>query len=166
MALTDKKRRFVDALLSGASNRDAAIAAGYSERTASQAGSKLAKDEAVLAEIGGRLKGRQVQAGQVKPERKVKAQPAAAPVDDGEDDVPLSTTDDPREFLTELMNANGADMRMRLEAAKTLMPYVHGKVADAGKKDIKKKAAEEAGKGRYAQGKPPAGKPALTMVKG
>ena len=51
MALTDKKRRFADALMSGASNRDAAIQAGYSEKTASQAGSKLAKAREAGARI-------------------------------------------------------------------------------------------------------------------
>ncbi|XBG32168.1 terminase small subunit [Pseudomonas sp. 13.2] len=72
MALTDKKRRFVDALLSGASNRESAIAAGYSEKTASQAGSKLAKDPDVLAEVGRRLKQKQASSTEVKPSRKVK----------------------------------------------------------------------------------------------
>ncbi|MFJ3153510.1 terminase small subunit [Pseudomonas protegens] len=163
MALTDKKRRFVDALQSGATNREAAIAAGYSEKTASQAGSKLAKDEDVLTEFGRRLKQRQVPSAEVKPPRKVKDTP---PMGGEPDELSLAHTDDPREFLTELMNADGADLRMRLEAAKTLMPYAHGKVADQGKKDAKQKAAEEAGKGKYAQGKPPAAKPSLTMVKG
>ncbi|MGY5333052.1 terminase small subunit [Pseudomonas protegens] len=163
MALTDKKRRFVDALLSGATNRVAAVAAGYSEKTASQAGSKLAKDQDVLAEVGRRLKQKQAVSSEVKPARKVKGEDAQE-VDLAE--VELSRTDDPRVFLTELMNADGADMRMRLEAAKTLMPYAHGKVADQGKKDQKAEAAKEAGKGKYSQGKPPAGKPSLSMVKG
>lgn len=163
MALTDKKRRFVDALLSGASNREAAIAAGYSEKTASQAGSKLAKDEDVLTEIGRRLKQKQSTSAEVKPGRKVKGEPVEEEVGA---DVELTHTDDPRVFLTELMNADGADMRMRLEAAKTLMPYSHGKVADQGKKDQKAEAAKEAGKGKYSQGKPPQGKPSLSMVKG
>ncbi|MGV2835400.1 terminase small subunit [Pseudomonas shirazensis] len=163
MALTDKKRRFVDALLSGASNREAAIAAGYSEKTASQAGSKLAKDPDVLAEVGRRLKQKQATSAEVKPSRKVKDDGV---VEEGADEVELTHTDDPRVFLTELMNADGADMRMRLEAAKTLMPYAHGKVADQGKKDQKAEAAKEAGKGKYSQGKPPPGKPSLSMVKG
>ena len=51
-------------------------------------------------------------------------------------------------------------MRMRLEAAKTLMPYVHGKVADQGKKEQKAEAAKQVGKGKYSQGKPP-----LSVVK-
>ncbi|AJG13790.1 hypothetical protein RK21_02282 [Pseudomonas plecoglossicida] len=163
MALTDKKRRFVDALLSGASNREAAIAAGYSEKTASQAGSKLAKDPDVLAEVGRRLKRKQAASAEVKPGRKVKGDDLA----EGEsEEVALTHTDDPKAFLTELMNADGVDMRMRLEAAKTLMPYSHGKVADQGKKEQKAEAAKEAGKGKYSQGKPPAGKPSLSMVKG
>lgn len=158
MALTDKKRRFVDALLSGKTNREAAIAAEYSEKTASQAGSKLAKDPDVLAEVGRRLKQNKPVSPEVKPVPKVK--PEAMPANEVVE-VELSTTDDPREFLTELMNADGADLRMRLEAAKTLMPYVHGKVADQGKKDQRAEAAKQAGKGRYAQGKPP-----LSVVKG
>ncbi|AZL74536.1 terminase small subunit [Pseudomonas oryziphila] len=163
MALTDKKRRFVDALLSGATNREAAIAAGYSEKTASQAGSKLAKDPDVLTEVGRRLKQKQETSVEVKPGRKVKGDD---PAQDEQGDVVLTHTDDPRAFLTELMNADGADMRMRLEAAKTLMPYSHGKVADQGKKEQKADAAKEAGKGKYSQGKPPPGKPSLSMVKG
>lgn len=163
MALTDKKRRFVDALLSGATNREAAIAAGYSERTASQAGSKLAKDEDVLTEVGRRLKQKQASSVEVKPPRKVKGVELEA---EESAELTLTKTDDPRDFLTELMNADQADMRMRLEAAKTLMPYTHGKVADQGKKEQKAEAAKEVGKGKYSQGKPPAGKPSLSMVKG
>lgn len=157
MALTDKKRRFVDALLSGATNREAAIAAGYSEKTASQAGSKLAKDPDVLAEVGRRLKQKQASSSEVKPSRKVKAE---RPQEQHADELSLTETDDPRAFLTELMNSEGADMRMRLEAAKTLMPYVHGKVADQGKKEQKAEAAKQVGKGKYSQGKPP-----LSVVK-
>lgn len=158
MALTDKKRRFVDALLSGASNREAAIAAGYSEKTASQAGCKLAKDEDVLSEIGRRLKQKQAASAEVKPSRKVKGGDAP---EEEQPEVALTHTDDPKAFLTELMNADGVDMRMRLEAAKTLMPYSHGKVADQGKKDQKAEAAKEAGKGKYQKGRAP-----LTVVKG
>ena len=158
MALTDKKRRFVDALLSGATNREAAIAAGYSEKTASQAGSKLAKDEHVLTEIGRRLKHKSSPSAEVKPSGKVKPE---SPENEQPEELSLTETDDPRAFLTELMNADGADLRMRLEAAKTLMPYVHGKVADQGKKEQKAEAAKQVGKGRYSQGKPP-----LSVVKG
>ena len=51
MALTSRKRAFIAALREGASNRDAAVAAGYSEKTASAAGSRLVKDKDVAAEL-------------------------------------------------------------------------------------------------------------------
>jgi len=144
-------------LLSGASNRESAIAAGYSEKTASQAGSKLAKDPDVLAEVGRRLKQKQASSTEVKPSLKVKDE---QPQDLQTGELSLTETDDPRAFLTELMNAEGADMRLRLEAAKTLMPYSHGKVADQGKKEQKAEAAKQVAKGKYSQGKPP-----LSVVK-
>ncbi|WP_269764983.1 terminase small subunit [Burkholderia ubonensis] len=43
MALTARKRKFADALMAGRSNKAAAIAAGYSAATASQAGSRLVR---------------------------------------------------------------------------------------------------------------------------
>ena len=49
MALTGKKKAFADAVLAGKSNKDAAVAAGYSEKTASAAGSRLVKDPDVKA---------------------------------------------------------------------------------------------------------------------
>ncbi|MCY1454435.1 hypothetical protein D9M71_715020 [compost metagenome] len=59
------------------------------------------------------------------------------------------------------MNEQAAEPRLRVDAAKALMPYIHGKVADQGKKEAVADAAKQAGKGRYAQGKPP-----LSIVKG
>lgn len=53
MALTPKKRAFVDALRGGASNKEAAIAAGYAASSASAAGSRLAKDPYVMAAMAG-----------------------------------------------------------------------------------------------------------------
>ncbi len=51
MALTSKKRAFIVAVREGASNKDAAIAAGCSPKTASSAGSRLAKDPDVIREL-------------------------------------------------------------------------------------------------------------------
>ncbi|MBD1590397.1 terminase small subunit, partial [Pseudomonas typographi] len=51
MALTPKKRAFIKAVREGASNKDAAIAAGCPEKSASAAGSRLAKDPDVVAEL-------------------------------------------------------------------------------------------------------------------
>ena len=49
MALTGKKRAFADAVLAGLSNKEAAIRAGFSEKTASAAGSRNVKDPDVKA---------------------------------------------------------------------------------------------------------------------
>ncbi|MFT2160339.1 terminase small subunit [Pseudomonas putida] len=152
MALTDKKRRFADALLSGASNRDAAIAAGYSEKTASQAGSKLAKDPDVIAAIGRHLRERQAAATEVKPGRKVKGPP---PDDGVVGELDLGNFDDPMDFLKAVMNEQAAEPKLRVDAAKALLPYKHGKVADQGKKEQKAAAADQVSKGRFGARPPP-----------
>ncbi len=152
MALTDKKRRFADALRSGATNREAAIAAGYSEKTASQAGSKLAKDPDVIAAIGRHIRQRQSAPAEVKPARKVNS----PQVDEaGVGELTFAEFDDPRDFLVAVMNEQGAEPKLRVDAAKALMPYLHGKVADQGKKEQKAAAADEVSKGRFGARPPP-----------
>lgn len=135
MAFTDKKRRFAAALRAGASNKDAAIAAGYSEKTASQAGSRLAKDPDVLAELA-----RKDHVEQAKAEAKAQGKAINLP-DLGK------MYSDPKDFLKALMNDPSEDMKLRVEAAKTLMPFIHGKVADQGKKEAKQEEAEKAAAG-------------------
>jgi phage terminase small subunit len=158
MALTDKKRRFADALQSGASKKDAAIAAGYSEKTAPQAGSRLAKDPDVIAAISRKTRAKNATPAEVKAAGKVNS---PRDVETPETGLDLAEFDDPRDFLKAVMNQPEVEPRLRVDAAKALMPYVHGKVADQGKKEAVADAAKQAGKGRYAQGKPP-----LTIVKG
>lgn len=51
MALTAKMKAFAQAVVDGLSNKDAAISAGYSEKSAKQQGSKLAKIPEVIAYI-------------------------------------------------------------------------------------------------------------------
>jgi phage terminase small subunit len=158
MALTDKKRRFADALQSGASKKDAAIAAGYSEKTAPQAGSRLAKDPDVIAAISRKTRAKNATPAEVKAAGKVNS---PRDVEAPETGLDLAEFDDPRDFLKAVMNQPEVEPRLRVDAAKALMPYIHGKVADQGKKEAVADAAKQAGKGRYAQGKPP-----LTIVKG
>lgn len=152
MALTDKKRRFADALQSGATKREAAIAAGYSEKTASQAGSKLAKDPDVIAAIGRQLRAKSASRPEVKAVPKVNSVNPPADLDHGPIFAEFA---DPRDFLVAVMNEQDADPKLRVDAAKALMPYTHGKVADQGKKEAQQDAAKQAGKGKYAQSKPP-----------
>lgn len=67
------------------------------------------------------------------------------------------TYDDPEKFLRAVMNDSGADAKLRVDAAKALMPFVHAKKGES-KKTTPGKAAGEAAVGKYAvrQGPRPA----------
>ena len=52
--------------------------------------------------------------------------------------------DDAESFLLELIKDKSADVRLRLEAAKTLIAYQKPKMGEQGKKDAKKDAAHAA----------------------
>lgn len=143
MAMTDKKRRFAAALKSGASNRNAAMAAGYSEKTASQAGARLAKDADVLAEIA-----RKDFVNQAK--ERASAQGKIINLPD------LSKMySDPQDFLKAVMNDAGEDLKFRVDAAKALMPFIHQKKGEGGKKDAAGDAAKKAASGKFGASAPP-----------
>lgn len=57
--------------------------------------------------------------------------------------------DDPAQFLRAVMNCTKLDHDARKDAAKALMPYVHVKKGEGGKKDAKDEAAKSAAKGRF-----------------
>ena len=142
MAMTDKKRRFAAALKSGASNKEAAIAAGYSEKTASAAGSRLAKDADVVAEMA-----RKAHVEQAKAEAKDQGRRLNLP------DLSKMYSD-PADFLKAVMNDSGEDLRFRVDAAKTLMQYTHVKPGEQGKKEARQDAAEKVAS-RFAPSAPP-----------
>ncbi|WP_374979020.1 terminase small subunit [Pseudomonas solani] len=156
MALTDKKRRFVDARAGGASNKEAAIAAGYAASSASAAGSRLAKDPQIIEELDkrSRVKAAKVQLPAAAP-------PVEAPAQVGDDDqggeilTNLPSTEDPLLWLLYLMNEPNAKVFDRRNAAQAALPYIHGKKGDQGKKDQKAAAAKEAAKGKFGTSKPP-----------
>lgn len=146
MALTEKKRRFAEALLSGASNKKAAIDAGYSEKTAPQVGSKLAKDADVLAYLERRRKFDQATA-EVKAEtQKVNSERAAETEASG---------NDPIAFLERMMANELEDPKLRIDAAKALLPYKHAKKGELGKKEQAQVKASEVAQGRFGSRKPP-----------
>ncbi|CAB3704837.1 MAG: terminase small subunit [Achromobacter sp.] len=163
MALTDKKRRFVDALLSGLSGAKAAIHAGYSENGAAQAAARLMRDKHVLAALG-----RTAQVNKIVNKNSVNKKPDSAPPSDVPSDQPsaadsvesvglkaLGLTSDPRAVLVAIMNDLGEEPKLRMEAAKALMPFTHGKIAEQGKKGAKQEAANKAAGGRFAPPPPP-----------
>jgi phage terminase small subunit len=69
--------------------------------------------------------------------------------------VDVPETDDPQEFLASVMNDKKADARLRIEAARALMPYKHAKTSAGGKKDAQGERAKLAAKGKYAPSAPP-----------
>lgn len=142
MAMTDKKRRFAAALKSGASNKEAAIEAGYSDKTASAAGSRLAKDPDVIAELA-----RKEHVEQAKVEAKAKGKEINLP------DLSKMYSD-PLDFLKAVMNDAGEDLRYRVDAAKALMPFIHQRKGEGGKKEAKQEAAEKVAS-RFSAAAPP-----------
>ena len=141
MALTEKKRRYAAARLAGAPKKQAAIEAGCPEKTAAQAASRLEKDPDVLAAMSRTVA--------------VQEQKKVAPPDlDPAPHIP-ATADDPMVFLREMMNDLQAEPKLRLDAAKALLPYVHGKVAEQGKKEQKTAAAGKVAGGKFGMSAPP-----------
>ncbi|HGM5580766.1 TPA: terminase small subunit [Pseudomonas putida] len=170
MALTSRKRAFIAALREGASNRAAAIAAGYSEKTASAAGSRLVKDKDVAAElmklialglmpldVKGGVKA-DVKAGPAaRAAKQADAGPESEPaVDDQQDPEPAGFDlvqallhRDPKDFLLSVMNDMGSEPKLRVDAAKALMPFVHPRKGESGKKDQAQAKAEQASTGKF-----------------
>jgi phage terminase small subunit len=57
---------------------------------------------------------------------------------------------DPKAFLLSVMNDPGMDGRHRLEAAKALLPFMHPKLGEGGKKDTQADRAKKASTGKFA----------------
>lgn len=135
MALTGKKAVFAEAVLAGKSNKEAAIMAGYSAKTASPAGSRLAKDKAVVEYLN----------GQIREMAKAEAAPVPAAVLNPGDfelspNTPIVWTD-PLSFLKAVMNHKYTDLKHRIDAAKAMMPYEYAKKDALGKKQEREQFA-------------------------
>lgn len=170
MALTSRKRAFIAALREGASNRDAAVAAGYSEKTASAAGSRLVKDKDVAAELA-KLRALGLMPPDVKadvkahvkarpePESSTQAEPApepaaakddhGAPEPGGFDLMRALLHRDPKDYLLSVMNDLESEPKLRVDAAKALMPFIHPRKGESGKKDQAQANAEKAANGKF-----------------
>ena len=148
MPLTPKKKLYAEARMAGTNIKDSAIAAGYSEETARQSGSRLEKDEDVRRYMG------RIDAVESKP--KQKAEPKAKEVKPAERPapkvapIPLSDSaqkqyTNPLKFFETVMNDPSEDPKLRMEAAKNLAAFTVAKPGDKWKKgeaeDRAKKAA-------------------------
>ena len=170
MALTSRKRAFIAALREGAYNRDAAVAAGYSEKTASAAGSRLVKDKDVAAEllklralglmpqdvkgdVKTHVKAKPSEKTSTKDEQAAESDPAAdeqaEPEPAGFDLTQALLHRDPKDFLLSVMNDLGSEPKLRVDAAKALMPFVHPRKGESGKKDQAQANADKAATGKF-----------------
>lgn len=170
MSLTAKMRKFAQAVVSGLSNKDSAITAGYAEKTAAQAGAKLAKNPDIISYIE-KLKAdkkltsdtQKVKSEQekVKPENFIEVvsveriEPEVEQANGqfvGRDDIAVGGVDDPLEYLKKVWTNELEDPDLRLKAAQAAMPYVHGKVGTKGKKESQKDEARDiaGGAGKFA----------------
>jgi phage terminase small subunit len=156
MALTTKQRAFVDAVRGGASNKDAAIAAGYAASSASVAGSRLAKHPNVLAALASSPINKNVNAV----DKSATVKPPAPELDESGEESSFDfskamTFTDPKAFLIATMNDYDADAKLRVDAAKALMPFIHPRKGEGGKKEEKEDAAKKAAKGKFGAATPP-----------
>ena len=136
MALTEKKKAFALAKQNGKDNKEAAILAGCPEKTASAAGARLAKDADVIAYLE-RIES-------ATPEQVVKHE--VKPLTTFGTIQNADQRDDPLEFLKSVWKDPVEDMALRVRAAQAALPYIHGKVAEKGKKETKEDAAKAATK--------------------
>ncbi|MCH5548220.1 terminase small subunit [Pseudomonas syringae pv. syringae] len=163
MALTPKKSAFVDAVRGGASNKDAAIAAGYAASSAAQSGARLAKDPFVMAALTGAAINKKANkfvkgsppatatpATSVGQDRQAEEQPG-----EGFDLSKALRFSDPKDFLLATMNDFEAEAKLRVDAAKALMPFVHPRKGESGKKEAAKDKAAGAAQGKFGVRKGP-----------
>lgn len=141
-SLTEQQRLYAEARFKGLSKKDAAIAAGCPEKTASAAGSRLEKHPHVQEHLA-RLKAIES-----------KQNPAAG-VDPLPPGVETPVFEDPKDLLRYAMNNPKLDIKTRIEAAKSLLPYEHQKMGETGKKEGQAQAAGKVVQGRFKQAPPP-----------
>ncbi|MCL4680585.1 MAG: hypothetical protein KJZ92_04865 [Rhodocyclaceae bacterium] len=62
---------------------------------------------------------------------------------------------DPKEFLLRLVSDDSQSAYLRTTAAKALMPYMHHRLAEGGKKESRQAEARKASEGKFATSTPP-----------
>lgn len=140
--LNESQELFFKATLRGEKPEQAAISAGLSPKTAKAAGFRMRKHPAIVAALA---------AVGISTKNAPSSKPAAS-TEESEPDIvtiEIPETEDPKIFLTALMNCPKAGVKARLEAAKALLPFEHAKPGEKGQKEKRAEAAKEAAKGKY-----------------
>ncbi len=149
--IAEKYQRYAQARALGVPAREAAISVGYAAAGAAVAASRLDAREDVRKLVA-------------KYKRNGKSGAQAAEKDDEEPRKSYLKPryDTPLALLEDLMNNQKAPDSVRIEAAKLALPYRHGKIAEAGKKDREKDAAKKgASEGRFARKRGPGVRPTV-----
>jgi len=135
MALTENMKAFVHAKVQGKSNKEAAIAAGYSEKSAGSKGSQLMRDPEVIAYLDGLVK----QGGEgVAVLESMPLGEAAIKAEEKE----MEQVDNSLEFLRSVYKNPRLERKVRIEAAKAALPYEFGKVGEMGIKQSRENEAD------------------------
>lgn len=140
MALTEQMKKFAHAKLKTGkdgrqlSNKQAAIEAGYSEKSAGSKGSQLMRDPEVLTYLDGLVKsgGEGAAAFESMPLGE-----AAIQADFKE----MESVTNSLEFLRSIYKNARLERKVRIEAAKAALPYEFGKVGEMGVKQGRDAAA-------------------------
>lgn len=129
----------------GAGQKSGTIEAGNRPVSHSQNFSTMERNSRVATKSKGTHGGQRPGAGRPKKS----AQPVLSA-------SPALRTGDPREFLLALMADESAELRLRIDAAKALMPFLYERKREAGKKGQAAEKAKATGAGRFAPKAPPA----------
>lgn len=128
--MEDKEREFAIAVAMGVEPALAAMSAGYPEFGIEQTVKKLMGSLEIKAYISSyRANG-------------------CAP-DFGDQRGVAGGYKDPLAFLEAVMDNPHVDIRLRIDAAKTIMPFKHSKLGDEGKKGAKDRKAQDVGSGKF-----------------
>ena len=140
--LTPKQQGFVTGKLNGLPHREAAIHAGYAASSAEQTATKLMKHPAIKAAL---RKAKRQAERQREMDDDLDGIGESAQLEKGK--MPREVYVDPKDFLLDTMNLQTLPHAVRMDAAKQLMPFMHAKVAEKGKKESKREAAERIANG-------------------
>ncbi|MCO6506237.1 MAG: terminase small subunit [Snodgrassella sp.] len=138
MSLNDKQELFALNVAAGINQTEACVNAGYSRNGAAAAACRLMKNQAVLARIE-ELKKQQNRLN--KNINKIVNNDVNTDVNPVKSGLPPN--DDPLQFLVMVMNDDNWPHKLRIDAAKTLMPYKHGRIGETGKKEAARDVAIE-----------------------
>jgi Phage terminase, small subunit len=151
MAITEKMRAYAVNKAAGLKNKEAAIAAGFSPKTA----------DIQAARLNGHPEVKKAIAAAKRDMRKGVIDKPDVPEADLSDEaahrnkMPKAKYTDALEFLVDAMNHKHLPIAARADYAKALLPYQHARIAEKGKKETKKDRAQQIAGGAAGKGSKP-----------